>query len=392
MIVSFEAKELSGSIDPPPFKSEVIRCLILYAMSGISPYSVVRPSDRVSDDISNACSAVNEAFFGNSGSIAKPLYVGGSATLLRLLAPVLIAKRGSAVFAVEPSLFRRDMSSLSACTDIEITKREPDVIAFCGAFEPHRIYSVDASSTSQFASGMLLASLLVPDMGLRILSPVSRPYIELTLDCIRRFGGSIAADADGVYRSSASALCPPACMEFSPDSSYIANFVAANFIMNGCTSSAITVPQLSDLHLHPDSAICELLLHDRFSVSDCPDLFPILCVAALKNKGITSIDGVSRLRGKESDRIGSTAAMIRSLGGRIDIDGDNAAVHGCGGKLRGGTVDSFGDHRIVMAAAIASLMTDGPVTVLGAECVKKSAPCFFDDFRKLGGSANEQLR
>ncbi|MBQ1684608.1 MAG: hypothetical protein II072_03775 [Clostridia bacterium] len=390
MIVRFEASELSGSIDPPPFKSEVIRCLILYAMCGISPYSVVRPSDRLSDDIANACSAVHEAFFGNAGSKEKPLYVGESATLLRLLAPVLTARPGSVVFSVDPSLFRREISSLSCCTGIRAAKTDPGVITFSGAFDPHK-YSIDASMTSQFASGMLLASLLVPGMELCILSPVSKPYIELTLACIRRFGGEITVDQNGVYRSSASELSPPECMEFSPDSSYIANFVAANFIMNGCATSAIAVPRLNDTSLHPDAAIGELLLLDRFSIRDCPDLFPILCVAALKKDRITTIDGIARLRGKESDRIESTAAMIRSLGGRIDIHGDTAFVHGCSGKLHDCTVDSFGDHRIVMAAAIASLMSDGPVTVLGADCVSKSAPCFFEDFRKLGGTADEQL-
>ena len=83
--------------------------------------------------------------------------------------------------------------------------------------------------------------------------------------------------------------------------------------------------------------------------------------------------------------------MINSIGGLMIAVGDAALIRGCGGRLRGGVVDSFGDHRIVMAAAIASLMCEGGVIVRGAECVRKSAPGFIDDFRRLGGTADEYV-
>ena len=108
MTINFKATELRGCVSPPPFKSEVIRCLILYAMAGVRPDAVVRPSDRLSDDIMTAYKAVDEAFFAGAGNFDKPIFAGGSATLLRLLAPVLTAKRGYAAFSVEPSLFRRE--------------------------------------------------------------------------------------------------------------------------------------------------------------------------------------------------------------------------------------------------------------------------------------------
>lgn len=82
---------------------------------------------------------------------------------------------------------------------------------------------------------------------------------------------------------------------------------------------------------------------------------------------------------------------IRSLGGSAECGENNIIIHGTG-TLRGGTVDSFHDHRIVMAAAIASLICSNPVVIRGFEAVNKSAPQFFNDFQALGGTVVEYVR
>lgn len=82
---------------------------------------------------------------------------------------------------------------------------------------------------------------------------------------------------------------------------------------------------------------------------------------------------------------------IRSLGGSAECGENNIIIHGTG-SLRGGTVDSFHDHRIVMAAAIASLICSNPVVIRGFEAVNKSAPQFFNDFQALGGTVIEYVR
>ena len=79
--------------------------------------------------------------------------------------------------------------------------------------------------------------------------------------------------------------------------------------------------------------------------------------------------------------------MIRSLGGRCEAGDDFLVINGTG-VLRGGTVDSFGDHRIVMSAAVASCICGEPVLILGAEAVSKSYPEFFRDIRELGGNGD----
>jgi len=113
-----------------------------------------------------------------------------------------------------------------------------------------------------------------------------------------------------------------------------------------------------------------------------PDLVPVLSIIAAAAEGTTRIYNAQRLRLKESDRIRTVCAMINGLGGAAEETDDGLLIHG--GGLTGGTVDSFGDHRIAMAAAVASVLC--PVTVLGAEAVGKSYPQFWEDLDALKAS------
>ena len=92
---------------------------------------------------------------------------------------------------------------------------------------------------------------------------------------------------------------------------------------------------------------------------------------------------IRRLRLKESDRVASVIAMLESLGGKAQATEDTLTVFGTG--LLGGTVDAVNDHRIAMSAAIAATVCKEPVTVLGAECVEKSYPRFWEEYARLSG-------
>ena len=104
-------------------------------------------------------------------------------------------------------------------------------------------------------------------------------------------------------------------------------------------------------------------------------------------EGETQIRNARRLRLKESDRVASVLALIRSLGGRAEATETEMTIHGTGG-LDGGTADAFGDHRIAMAAAVAGTAARGPVTVTGAEAAAKSFPDFWEVFGQLGGKTD----
>ena len=110
---------------------------------------------------------------------------------------------------------------------------------------------------------------------------------------------------------------------------------------------------------------------------------PILAVLAAVAEGKTRIYHAQRLRLKESDRLAAVASLLKNLGGAVEITADGLLIQGTG--LGGGRVESFNDHRIAMAAAVAGTLASQPVTILGAEAVEKSYPGFFEDFQALGG-------
>ena len=194
-----KANKLSGRIDPPPFKSEVIRVLILYALSGVRPTDVIRKDDRLSDDVIFAINAVDTAFFDPAyNPQTDRLPVGGSAALLRMLLPILLLKNGCAVFKTDDSLYRRDLSPIKTALGCCIILHGDGIIEVIGTVPEGVPIDVDASKSSQFASGFLLAGALDRNLKVRINDPVSDPYIELSLECLRRFGID-PTENEGIY-------------------------------------------------------------------------------------------------------------------------------------------------------------------------------------------------
>ena len=111
-------------------------------------------------------------------------------------------------------------------------------------------------------------------------------------------------------------------------------------------------------------------------------------VAAAKHGAI--VTDIRRLRLKESARVATTIAMIENLGGKAEADENTLTIYGTG--LTGGTVDAVNDHRSAMSAAIAATVCKQDVTILGAECVKKSYPRFWEEYARLGGNYELNIR
>lgn len=117
-------------------------------------------------------------------------------------------------------------------------------------------------------------------------------------------------------------------------------------------------------------------------VASALDELPLLAVVAAFADGVTSVTGAEELRVKESDRIASTTAMIRSLDGGIQAADDGFQVVGSG-FLSGGTVQAVGDHRIAMAGAVAGLSADQPVEIIDADCAAVSWPDFYETLEAM---------
>lgn len=138
---------------------------------------------------------------------------------------------------------------------------------------------------------------------------------------------------------------------------------------------------------------------ETVSAAQFPDLVPVMAVAMTGASGTSSITNAGRLRIKESDRLATVCDFLTILGTDIrqtedgliihenknNTDPSGTAAHCPAPPLSGGTVSSHNDHRIAMAAAVASCRADGSIVITGAEAVKKSYPDFFTDFVKLGG-------
>ena len=210
-----------------------------------------------------------------------------------------------------------------------------------------------------------------------------------------RVEGAHGADVARLYRIKgrlAAPLCGPEVLLPEGDFSGAAFPLAAGAV----GTHPVTVRGLDPCTLQGDAAILHLLRRfgadvawqgDGVTVSPAPlhgiaidarqipDLVPVLAVVAAMAEGETHITGAARLRLKESDRIATTAALLRALGGNVTENEDGLTV--VGSPLTGGTVDGAGDHRIVMSAAVAALRTSGDVCITGTEAVAKSYPTFF---------------
>ena len=298
-----------------------------------------------------------------------------SGATLRFLLPIVGALGVDATFLLEGRLPERPLSPLweemerMGCTLSRPTK---NTLHCCGKLLPGQ-YRIPGNISSQFISGLLLAlPLLDGPSDLQILGEIqSKPYVDMTKAAIKLLRHHT-----------------PAEISVEGDWSNAAFWLVANAL-----GSDIHISGLNEHSLQGDRMITDLLQqfskNISISAAHIPDLIPILAVVAAVNQGAV-FTNIQRLRLKESDRVDSTIAMIRSLGGKAECTENTMTIYGTG--LTGGTVESFHDHRIAMSAAIAATVCEHPVTVLGAQCVRKSYPRFWEEYQLLGGRYDRLLR
>jgi 3-phosphoshikimate 1-carboxyvinyltransferase len=118
-------------------------------------------------------------------------------------------------------------------------------------------------------------------------------------------------------------------------------------------------------------------------MSDIPDLFPVVAVLLSTADGVSRLYGAPQLRFKESDRIDSVERMLKALGADVSGTDDGCVIRGVD-RLRGGRIEHGGDHRLMMSAAVASIVSDGPVSMEDDGCWNVSYPGFVEQMRSLG--------
>ena len=396
MDITIQPRSLRGDITVIPSKSQAHRLLICAAFADAPTVLVCPESSRDMDATAGCLNALGaEIARTEEGYTVLPareipnraeLQVHDSGSTLRFLLPVAGALGVDTIFRMEGRLPQRPLSPMweemerMGCT---LSRPTADTIRCTGKLRPGH-YRIDGSVSSQYITGLTLAlSLLGAPSKLEITGRIeSKPYIQLTKDAISLFG----ADPD---RPGTRQFHSPGTLSVEGDWSNGAFFLAANTL-----GSQLDIHGLDPNSSQGDRAAAELLpkLHKGsliIEAGDIPDLVPILSVAAACCHG-AEFTNIRRLRLKESDRAASVIAMIEALGGRAEADENTLRVYGTG--LTGGTVNSVNDHRIAMAAAIAATVCTEPVTILGAECVQKSYPKFFEEYRRLGGNYEQYLR
>ena len=398
MDIVIHPRSLRGEIDIIPSKSQAHRLLICAAFSD-GPTQIISPETSRDMDATADClrSLGAEIIRTESGySVVPAMQIPKTAVLnccesgstLRFMLPVVGALGVDGTFLMEGRLPQRPLSPL--WEEMErmgcILTRPTENTLRCQGKLRQGDYFIDGSVSSQFITGLLLAlSLLEEASRLTITGKIeSRPYIDMTRQAISLFG----ADPD---HPGANLFHTPGILTVEGDWSNGAFFLTAAHLTPG---AMLNIYGLNDTSVQGDRAAAHWIPrlcaeNCTIDATDIPDLVPILSITAAARHGAV-FTNIRRLRIKESDRVASTIAMIEALGGRAQATEDTLTVYGTG--LTGGTVDACNDHRIAMSAAIASTVCKKDVILLGADCVKKSYPKFWEEFSRLGGSYEQYLR
>lgn len=409
---------LSGTVQAIPSKSDAHRKLICAALSGQE--CTLALHEPFCDDIAatiRCLKALGASFKQEQDGLRvspirrqphAALDCGESGSTLRFLLPVAMTVCSEITVTGSGRLPERPIGTLvNAMSAHGVQFSQPNLPLKASGALTGGIYEIEGNISSQFLSGLLMAlAFLDTDSEIRLTTPLqSSKYVDMTLDTLRLFGAQIDADLqegllrykikskqnrgfssplaiDGDWSNAAFWLTAGA---IQPNSSITVTGISPTSNQGDKAIAAILKNAGADVSQTPTQTIvsCETIREFDASMGEIPDLLPILAIRAACGEGICKFTNAERLRIKESDRLMSTAQLLRSIGCDADELSDGLTVYG--GQLSGGTVDAQNDHRLVMAAAIAAVRCSGPVTILGAEAVNKSYPSFFADYAALGG-------
>lgn len=404
MRVKITPNALSGTVQAVASKSHAHRLLIASALSQ-------NPADVAIHTTSQDIEATMDCLvqLKNDEPILNCCESGST---LRFLIPVTMALKESAVFTGCGRLPQRPLSPLKeemeahGC-NFSNGKNENEICRIQGKLQSG-IFTLPGNISSQYITGLLFAlPLLDGDSEIRITSPLeSSKYVDMTLDVLAQFHVRIEVlqkNGCPIYRIKGNqAYQADENVKAEGDWSNIAFWVIAGLLSG---KSGICCEGLRTESIQGDKAIASLaeqmgalvqqkeqsltVSHNTLKAididaSEIPDLVPILSVAAATAPGITRIYNAGRLRIKESDRLSAMYDCLSRVGANITEKPEGLIIRGVP-VLHGGTVSGYNDHRIVMAMTIASIVSDAPIIIEGAEAVNKSYPTFFEDFKSLGG-------
>ncbi|MBQ8331301.1 MAG: 3-phosphoshikimate 1-carboxyvinyltransferase [Clostridia bacterium] len=331
---------------------------------------------------------------------------GESGSTMRFLVPLTCMLGADASFVMAGRLPNRPLSPLREELErcgIRFSPAGSNPMVCLGQIEESD-FSIAGNVSSQFISGLLFALAVSGKVGTLTVEGTleSAPYVDMTADALRRFGILAERVESGYVIRENNGLRSPREVFVEGDWSG----AAFPLCMGAIGSHPITVEGLDLSSRQGDRAVVSILRqfgakvtaeNDRVTVSPAPlcgieidasqipDLVPVLATVASVAKGKTVIDNASRLRLKESDRLQTVRAVLNALGAKVTETPDGLIIEGVD-KLSGGAVSSFGDHRIAMSAAVASVACRNAIVIEQAESAAKSYPAFWEDMDRIGAS------
>ncbi len=345
---------------------------------------------------------------GRSGRLkpgADRIFLGNSGTSMRLLTAVAALGQGTFTLTGTDRMAERPIQDLivaleqlgvrirsknrNGCPPVEVT----------GKTMNGGQVSINCRTSSQYLSALLLIAPYT-DRGLDILvteGPVSRPYVDMTVNVMGQFGVTVEREGYDRFRVAGRQAYRAGAYAVEPDASQAGYFWAAAAVcgteikVNGVSSDScqgdvnfakLLAAMGCVITTEPDGiTVCGRLLQAAdVDMGDMPDMVPTLAVVAAFAEGTTIIRNVSHLRAKESDRLASVVNELIKMGIDARCSADELIV--TGGKPHGAEIETYGDHRIAMSFAVAGLVT--PQTIIRDEnCVAKSFPDFWKVFEEL---------
>ena len=388
MTLTITPARLAGVITPPPSKSQAHRVLIAAALAGEG--SVIRNLAQ-SQDI-EATQRCMDAL-RQTGEELPLLDCGESGSTLRFLIPVALALRGGGCFTGRGRLMERPQKPYFDLFDEKgIFRAQKDgVLTVKGWLTPGE-YCLPGDVSSQFITGLLYAlPLLEGDSKIILTTDLeSRNYVDMTLEALAAFGVRAEWMDDQTLNVPGRQTYRPAEATVEADWSQAGFWYAARGLGNQVEITGMNLASTQgDRRIVPYYDLLRGNGTVELDVSQCPDLVPALSAhAALRAGEVTRIVNAGRLRIKESDRLAAVREELNRLGAQVAEGPDSLTITGVE-ALSGGAADSHNDHRIAMMVAVAATRCIAPVTLAGAESVRKSYPNFWEDYARLGGKAAE---
>lgn len=415
--VKFSPFVPNGTVNVPPSKSDVHRAIICAAMAnGVSRISPVALSNDIKATIgcikalgadavleNNVLTVDGTNMYKNKTAL---LDCGESGSTLRFFIPIAAVGNINATFVGKGKLPQRPIGIFTEALPKAgtVCKTKGGLPLEIKGQLKSGVFEIPGNVSSQFITGLLLAlPILEGDSEIVLTSPLeSVGYIAMTIRTMKQFGVNIQATEKGWHIKGGQTY--KSC-NYTTDGDWSQ---AAFFMVLGAVSGKVTVKGVAKDSTQGDKKCSEILarfgakvtqLDNEVTVekgelkaitidaSQIPDLVPVLSVCAAFAEGTTKIINAERLRIKECDRLKATAELLNNLGGKVKELSDGLEITGVS-SLKGGNVNGYNDHRIVMSAAVCAARSDEDITATFAMSINKSYPDFYIDYNSIGGKAN----